>query len=422
MLEIERKFLINDIPENLESCEKQEILQWYFKNHKKSTRVRQTISTKKWRKYNKYYITQKQGKWLVRQETEKEISEKKFFDYREFAKENQIKKTRYFYPYQSYIIEINEFHNQLEWLRMSEVEFWSVEESKKFVPPYWCNKEITKQKESNNDYLSVYGINKLIKKNKYQNIITNFQLRSFYNQEAKKYSQTRKKKRNDSKIIIEEIKNIKENKINIIEIWCWSWRFLEHLNTIKDKDIKYTWVDISKNILEEAKKIKTNKNITTNFVCKNMINYLWECNQETVDIIIWIASFQHLITKKQRFLATKYIYRSLKYNWLFIMTNRSFSLRILKTHRKSFIKSFLNNIINRNSSQRNDFLIPRKTENKVYKRFYHIFTKKELKKIITQCWFIIKKLCYLSKEWVETDNRKKANNTLVIAKKDIFNN
>ena len=152
-----------------------------------------------------------------------------------------------------------------------------------------------------------------------------------------------------------------------------------------------------------------------------MINYLWECNQETVDIIIWIASFQHLITKKQRFLATKYIYRSLKYNWLFIMTNRSFSLRMLKTHRKSFIKSFWSNIINRNSSQRNDFLIPRKTENKVYKRFYHIFTKKELKKIITQCWFIIKKLCYLSKEWIKTDNRKKANNTLVIAKKDIFN-
>jgi len=60
---------------------------------------------------------------LVRQEIEKEISEKKFKDYREFAKYNQIKKTRYLFPYKKDIIEINQFHDKLDGLRMAEVEF-----------------------------------------------------------------------------------------------------------------------------------------------------------------------------------------------------------------------------------------------------------------------------------------------------------
>lgn len=420
MLEIERKFLINEIPEDIWSCEKQEILQWYFKHYKKNIRIRQTISTKKWRKYIKYYMTQKQWKWLVRQEDEKEISEKKFNDYREFAKHNKIKKTRYLFPYKKHIIEINQFHEQLDWLRMAEVEFKSIKESEKFIPPHWCKKETTEQKESNNSYLASYGMNKLIKKNNYQNIITSFQLKSFYNQEAKKYSQTRKKHRSDANIILEEIKNKEQKKINILEIWCWSWRFLQHLNTINEKDIQYTWVDISENLIDEAKKIKTKQNISTKFICKNMVNYLWECKQETFDIVVWIASFQHLTSKKQRFLATKYMYRCLKYNWLLIMTNRSFSLRMLKTHRKTLIKSLINKIYNRKNNERNNLLIPRKTNKIIHKRFYHIFTKEELKNIIKQSGFIINKLCYLSKEWIETKNRKESNNTLVIAKKSIF--
>jgi hypothetical protein len=101
---------------------------------------------------------------------------------------------------------------------MAEVEFKSIKESEKFIPPHWCKKETTEQKESNNSYLASYGMNKLIKKNNYQNIITSFQLKSFYNQEAKKYSQTRKKHRSDANIILEEIKNKEQKKINILEI------------------------------------------------------------------------------------------------------------------------------------------------------------------------------------------------------------
>ena len=420
MLEIERKFLINEIPEDIKSCEKQDILQWYFKHYKKNIRVRQTIHIKKWRKYIKYYMTQKQWEWLVRQEIEKEISEKKFKDYREFAKYNQIKKTRYLFPYKKDIIEINQFHDKLDGLRMAEVEFWSIKDSQKFTPPIRCDKEITERKDANNSYLAVYGMNKLIKKTNYQDIITRFKLKSFYNQESKKYSQTRKKHRSDSDFIINAIKNYPEKNIKILELGCWGWRLLQHLNLIKDKKIEYIWVDLSENLLEESKKIKLNKNIKSNFICSDMIKYLSNCKQEDIDIIVWIASFQHLTNKKQRFLAAKYMYRNLKYDWIIIMTNWSFSTRMIKKHRKTILESIIKKIINWTKNERNNLMIPWKSDLNTYKRFYHIFTKSELKKIFSQSWFIINKLAYKTKNGIETNDRKNSNNTIIIAKKTIF--
>lgn len=420
MLEIERKFLMNEIPENLESCEKQEILQWYFKENKKNIRVRKTISHKKWRKYTTYTMTKKQWSWLIRQEDEKKISEKQFWDYREFAKTYQIRKTRYLYPYNKYIVEINQFHDSLDGLRMAEIEFWSEKESEKCIPPSRCNKEVTEKKEANNSYLAVYGMQKLIRKTKFQDIITHFQLKSFYNQEAQKYSQTRKKHRNDANIILDTIQQYPKEDIKILEIGCWSWRMLEHLELIKDKKIEYIGIDISENLLEEAKKTSPKKHIKTHFICQDMIKYLSQCKQESIDIVIWVASFQHLLNRKDRFLAAKYMYRWLHYEWLVIMTNRSFSSRMVKTHRRTIIKSIRNKIIHRTQNEWNNLMIPWKSENNLYKRFYHVFTKKELSTIFTQSWFVIKNLSYRTKEGNETKNRKESNNTLLIAQKNIF--
>ncbi|AHB41447.1 Adenylate cyclase [candidate division SR1 bacterium RAAC1_SR1_1] len=420
MLEIERKFLLNEIPNDIATCEKQEILQGYFKENKKNIRVRKTISYKKGRKYTSYTMTKKQGSGLIRQEIEKKLSEKQFGDYREFAKTYQIKKTRYLYPHKKQIIEINQFHDKLDGLRMAEIEFGSGEESQKFIPPSRCDKEVTERKDANNSYLAVYGMNKLIRNINYQDIITRFQLKSFYNQEAKKYSQTRKKHRSDATMILEAIQNHPNKEIKIIEIGCGSGRLLQHLQEINNKKIDYIGVDLSENLLEEAKKIPIKNNIKTEFICSDMVSYLAECSQEDIDIVVGIASFQHLTNKKQRFLAAKYIYRCLKYEGLFLMTNRSFSLRMVKKHRKIIIESVVKKIIHRSKNEWNNLMIPWQSNDMLHKRFYHIFTKKELKNIITQSGFVIEKLSYKTKEGKTTDNRKDANNTLLIAKKNIF--
>lgn len=420
MLEIERKFLIKEIPNDLKNCEKQEILQWYFKQNNKNIRIRKTTSYKKWRKYTTYTMTKKQWSGLVRQENERNLSEKQFWDYREFAKSYQIKKTRYLYPYKKHIIEINQFHDNLDGLRMTEVEFWSEKESQKFISPIRFDIEVTEKKEANNSYMAVHGLNKLIRKTNYQDIITRFQLKNFYNQESKKYSQTRKKHRTDANIILETIQKYPSKEINIVELGCWSGRFLKHLELITNKKINYIWVDLSENLLEEAKKISNKKNIKTDFVCKDMVSYLSKCQQENVDIIIGIASFQHLTNRKERFLASKYMYRCLKYEGFVIMTNRSFSIRMLKKYRKTIIDSFQRKMFHRSKNERNNLMIPWKSENIIHKRFYHIFTKKELKNLFSQSWFVLENLSYLTKEWIPTNNWKESNNTLITAKKTIF--
>ncbi len=420
MLEIERKFLINNIPD-ISTCEQQEILQWYTIIDKKKIRVREIITKKKGKTQKKYFLTRKKGKGLVREEFEKTINKKDFIEYRKNITTEKIKKTRYFYPYKGYNIEINKFEDNLEWLRIAEIEFWSVRESEKFIPPERCYKEITNQKEGNNSFLAKHWMNRLIKKNKYQDIIIRFQLKEFYNQEALKYSQTRKKYRNDADIIINTIASYPEKQIRIVELWCGSWRLLEHLTVIKDKIINYTWIDLSENILEEAKKNQIpQKNIKTEFICDDMIGYLSKCKQESIDIIVGIASIQHLTNKKQRFLIMKLIYRALRYGWVTIITNRSFSLRMIKNYTKIILKSFLKKLINPNNNERNNLFIPRKSKNKTYYRFYHIFTKKELKKICIQSWLLIEKLIYTNKQWEVTNTWKTANNTILIAKKNIF--
>lgn len=420
MLEIERKFLIKEIPEDIITCEKQEILQWFLKQETKKIRVRKKMIDKKWKKQAVYTMTQKKGNGLVREENEKEITEKQFLDYREFTKDHQIKKTRYIYPYKKHIIEIDQFHDKLDGLWMAEIEFWSEKESQKFIPPFRCDKEVTEKKESCNSYLASHGMKKLIRITKYQDIITRFQLKNFYNQESTKYSQTRKKHRNDADIILKNIQNHPNKDIKIIEIGCWSWRLLEHLQSITNKKITYIGIDLSENLLEQAKKITIPKNIKTEFICKDMVNYLSTCKQEDIDIIVGIASFQHLINKKERFLAAKYIYRALKYEWLCILTNRSFSSWMVKKHRKTILESFRNKILYRSKNERNNLMIPRISGNITHKRFYHIFTKKELNNIFSQSGFVIENISYLTKEWIPTNNRKDSNNTLLIVKKTIF--
>jgi adenylate cyclase len=418
-MEIERKFLISHLPENLETCQRQEILQWYFKVGKKSIRVRKIIEYKKQKEYASYTITKKKWNGLIRKEEEKKISEKEFLEYRELAQHNKIKKTRFLYPYKKNIIEIDQFHDTLDGLRMAEVEFDSEQEAIQILGPDRCTKEVTEIKEASNSYLSIFGMKKLIRKTWFQNKVTHFQLKSFYNQEAIKYSQTRKKHRNDFSILAEAIKNHPKENITIVELWCGSGRFLEHLWEISDKKISYLGIDISENLLNEAKKIQVPKNIKVKFICQDMLYYISECEQESVDIFVWIASFQHLITKRDRFLAAKYMYRWLSYEGLVLMSNRSFSSRMIKKHRLTLLKSIVKKIFYPNKNERNNLMIPWKSEHLTYKRFYHLFTKDELKNIFNHSGFIIKNLSYLSKSWTPIENRKQAKNTLLIAEKNV---
>jgi len=248
-------------------------------------------------------------------------------------------------------------------------------------------------------------------------------LANFYDAQAEKYFHTRNKHRSDANIFLDQIKNSWKKNISILEFGCGSGRLLTHLVELKGIKINYIWVDISKNLLSFAKKQVNGKsapkNIVATFVCDDIVHYLKWCKQESFDLVIWIASFQHIPTNRERFYVIKSIYRILKYDGKLLMTNRSFSLWFLKKYQKDFLRSLRKYIISLGKQQWNDLMVPRKNGRTIDKRFYHIYTLAELRKLVSLSWFIIEKICYVNK-WVMTSSRKDSQNSLVIAKKSVF--
>ncbi len=75
-----------------------------------------------------------------------------------------------------------------------------------------------------------------------------------------------------------------------------------------------------------------------------------------------------------------------------MMTNRSFSLRFLKKYQKDFFASVRKYIWSLGKSEWNSIMIPRKDKKSIAKRFYHIYTLAELKKLVSLSGFIIETL------------------------------
>lgn len=107
---------------------------------------------------------------------------------------------------------------------------------------------------------------------------TTNELQKFYDAHAEKYYHTRNKHRADADIFLDELKASEKKTITILEFGCGSGRLLAQLKELKGMTIKYTGVDISKNLLSFAKKQisgkSASKHITATFVCDDIAHYL----------------------------------------------------------------------------------------------------------------------------------------------------
>ena len=243
------------------------------------------------------------------------------------------------------------------------------------------------------------------------------ELKNFYDNEAKKYHQTRQKPRLDWKRILGEIEKSWKKEINILEFWCGWGRCIKYLEkNLKWIKINYTWVDISNELLKYAKK----DNPKHKFICDDISNYITDIPQESYDFIIWIASFQHIPTQWEKLFLMKHFYRTLKYWGKIIMINWSLSKRFLKKFKKTIINSYIKCIITFWKHKRRNLSIPWKNWWETKKRFYHIFSISELETLAKEWWFLIDKLTYIDKIWQEIADRKKSNNTILIWAKNIF--
>ncbi len=150
-LEIERKFLIKNIPFAIEQFPHNELIQGYFSDPTdgKTIRVRKI--------WDQYKITRKKWHGLVREEIEAAITQEEFDHYRFQVENHFIEKTRYEIPLDGLTIELDVYKN-LEWLKTAEVEFKSKRDAKKFEVPERFGEELTRMREATNWYIANHGL------------------------------------------------------------------------------------------------------------------------------------------------------------------------------------------------------------------------------------------------------------------------
>ncbi len=161
-MEIEKKFTLKYLPENLEKYEYKDIIQGYV-SRKPVIRIRKSN--------NNYYLTlkikQNGGKSgaIVNIENEYEIAEEEFTSLLEKCDGNLIKKRRYLIPLPdkcikgyddkiSLVAELDIFSGALEGLIFAEVEFPDETAAECFVKPAWMEKDVSNDVRYTNSYLS----------------------------------------------------------------------------------------------------------------------------------------------------------------------------------------------------------------------------------------------------------------------------
>ncbi|MBE5955787.1 MAG: CYTH domain-containing protein [Lachnospiraceae bacterium] len=145
-MEIERKFLVKVLPDNLSAYPCRQIEQAYLCTAP-VVRIRHLD--------DEYILTYKSGGMMARQEVELPLTKEAYLHLREKADGTIISKKRYVIPLtDSLMIELDIFEDMLAGFIMAEVEFPSIEEANSFLPPEWFGKDVTFFSDFHNSHLS----------------------------------------------------------------------------------------------------------------------------------------------------------------------------------------------------------------------------------------------------------------------------
>jgi adenylate cyclase len=150
-LEIERKYLLSDVPSWVEECRSEEIEQGYLAMASDGTEVRLR------RRGGHVLLTAKVGTGETRVEREIELEDEQFQALWPLTEGRRIRKTRYLVPYEELTVEVDRFKGDLQGMLMAEVEFDSEEASAEFEPPPWFGLDVTGDERYANESLAVNG-------------------------------------------------------------------------------------------------------------------------------------------------------------------------------------------------------------------------------------------------------------------------
>lgn len=154
-MEIEKKFLIQSLPRNLEQYEKKVIEQGYLC-------VNPVVRIRK--SNEKYILTYKSrmglegismGDTRVNQEVEVPLNKQGYEHLREKVDGQLIRKCRYLIPLpDGHMGELDVFEGGLKGLCFIEVEFADEKDASRFVPPVWFGKNVSSDRRYSNSFLS----------------------------------------------------------------------------------------------------------------------------------------------------------------------------------------------------------------------------------------------------------------------------
>lgn len=145
-MEIERKYLINQLPDTLESYPHRPIEQAYLCTEP-VVRIR--------RDADDYILTYKSKGLMVREEYNLPLTEEAYQHLSRKADGRVIRKERYCIPYQDNLtIELDVFKGELAPLILAEVEFPDEASANAFVPPEWFGEDVTFSSRYHNSTLS----------------------------------------------------------------------------------------------------------------------------------------------------------------------------------------------------------------------------------------------------------------------------
>ena len=145
-MEIERKYLIKKLPENLAEFEHHLIEQGYLCTEP-VVRIR--------RQDDEYILTYKSKGLMVREEYNLPLTPDAYVHLKEKADGLLISKTRYILPLDGSLkIELDVFHEDYEGLLLAEVEFPDEKTANSFTPPEWFGEDVTFSSKYHNSTLS----------------------------------------------------------------------------------------------------------------------------------------------------------------------------------------------------------------------------------------------------------------------------
>ena len=147
-MEIERKYLVKELPDNLDTYPHRTLEQGYLSTEP-VVRVR--------RDGEEYVLTYKSKGFLSREEYNLPLTEESYKHLLQKADGRIITKERYCIPLGDHLtIELDVFDGDLAPLIVAEVEFTDAAEALSFEAPEWFGEDVTYSPEYQNSSLSKY--------------------------------------------------------------------------------------------------------------------------------------------------------------------------------------------------------------------------------------------------------------------------